>query len=131
MLAATAALAQGLSGDVPTIDIKNGTASATPIAVIPFAFEGAGLPPDTDVAAVIGNDLDRCGQFRTLPKADIVEYPTRGSEIKYPTWNLLKQAYILVGRQIENPGGDIRVEFELYDVAKQQQLLALAITGQR
>ncbi|HXD83652.1 MAG TPA: Tol-Pal system beta propeller repeat protein TolB [Rudaea sp.] len=131
MLAAAAAFAQGLSGDVPTIDIKNGTATATPIAVIPFAFEGAGLPPDTDVTAVIGNDLNRCGQFRTLPKTDIVEYPTRGSEIKFPTWNLLKQAYILVGRQIENPGGDIRVEFELYDVAKQQQLLALAITGQR
>jgi TolB protein len=131
MLTAVGAVAQGLSGDVPTIDIKNGTASATPIAVIPFAFEGAGLPPDTDVAAVIGNDLNRCGQFRTLPKSDIVEYPTRGSQIKFPTWNLLKQAYILVGRQIENPGGDIRVEFELYDVAKQQQLLALAITGQR
>ncbi|HEY7872515.1 MAG TPA: Tol-Pal system beta propeller repeat protein TolB [Rudaea sp.] len=131
MLVAAAAFAQGLSGDVPTIDIKNGTATATPIAVIPFAFEGAGLPPDTDVTAVIGNDLNRCGQFRTLPKTDIVEYPTRGSEIKFPTWNLLKQAYILVGRQIENPGGDIRVEFELYDVAKQQQLLALAITGQR
>ncbi|HSN01046.1 MAG TPA: Tol-Pal system beta propeller repeat protein TolB, partial [Rudaea sp.] len=131
MLIAVGAIAQGLSGDVPTIDIKNGTATATPVAVIPFAFEGAGLPPDTDVAAVIGNDLNRCGQFRTLPKADIVEYPTRGSQIKFPTWNLLKQAYILVGRQIENPGGDIRVEFELYDVAKQQQLLALAITGQR
>jgi TolB protein len=131
MLIAVGAIAQGLSGDVPTIDIKNGTATATPVAVIPFAFEGAGLPPDTDVAAVIGNDLDRCGQFRTLPKSDIVEYPTRGNQIKFPTWNLLKQAYILVGRQIENPGGDVRVEFELYDVAKQQQLLALAITGQR
>ncbi|MBS0570023.1 MAG: Tol-Pal system beta propeller repeat protein TolB [Proteobacteria bacterium] len=129
---ANAALAQGLSSDVPTIDIKNGTASAIPITVVPFAFEGAGLPPDTDVAAVIGSDLNRSGQFRTLPKNDIVEYPARGSEIKFPTWNLLKQAYILVGREIENPGGGaIRVEFELFDVAKQQQLLALAITGQR
>ncbi|MGH8041275.1 MAG: Tol-Pal system beta propeller repeat protein TolB [Rudaea sp.] len=131
LLTAATAFGQVLSGDVPTIDIKNGTATATPIAVIPFAFEGAGLPPDTDVAGVIASDLNRCGQFRSLPKSDIVEYPTRGSEIKYPTWNMLKQAYILVGRQIENPGGDIRVEFELYDVAKQQQLLALAITSQR
>ena len=51
MLTVVGAVAQGLSGDVPTIDIKNGTATATPIAVIPFAFEGAGLPPDTDVTA--------------------------------------------------------------------------------
>jgi TolB protein len=123
--------AQGLRSDVPTIDIKNGTATATPIAVVPFAFEGAGLPPETDVADVIRNDMNRCGQFRALAKADIIEFPTRGGEIKFPTWNMLKQAYIVVGRQVESPSGDIRVEFELFDVAKQQQLLGLAITGQR
>ncbi len=121
---AGAAFAQGLSSDVPTIDIKNGTATATPITVVPFAFEGAGLPPDTDVADVIRNDMNRCGQFRALAKNDIIEFPTRGSEIKFATWNMLKQAYIVVGREIESSTGDIRVEFELYDVAKQQQLLA-------
>lgn len=130
-LAAGAVFAQGLSSDVPTIDIKNGTATATPIAVVPFAFEGAGLPPDTDVADVIRNDLNRSGQFRTLAKNDIIEFPARGSEIKFATWNMLKQAYIVVGREIESPSGEIRVEFELFDVAKQQQMLGLAISGQR
>ena len=129
--AAGAVFAQGLSSDVPTIDIKNGTATATPIAVVPFAFEGAGLPPDTDVADVIRNDLNRCGQFRALAKNDIIEFPARGSEIKFATWNMLKQAYIVVGREIESPSGEIRVEFELFDVAKQQQMLGLAISGQR
>jgi TolB protein len=131
MLFAGIVFAQGLRSEVPTIDIKNGTATATPIAVVPFAFEGAGLPPETDVADVIRNDMNRCGQFRALAKADIIEFPTRGGEIKFPTWNMLKQAYIVVGRQVESPNGDIRVEFELFDVAKQQQLLGLAITGQR
>src|SRR6185312_439599 len=101
LLVAPAVLAQGkLSGDAPTIDIKNGTASATPIAVIPFHFEGAGLPPETDVSDVVSNDMNRCGQFRVLAKNDIVELPTRGSEIKFATWNMLKQAYIVVGREI-------------------------------
>ena len=131
---AQAACAQGkLSGDAPTIEIKNGTASATPIAVVPFHFEGAGLPPETDVSDVISNDMNRCGQFRVLPKNDLVELPTRGSEIKFATWNMLKQAYIVVGREIEGSNGDVRVEFELFDVAKQQPLLGsgLAISGQR
>ncbi len=131
VLAGGSALAQGLSSDVPTIDIKNGTATATPVVVVPFKFEGAGLPPDTDVADVIRNDLNRCGQFRALAKNDIVEYPSRGSEIKFATWNMLKQAYIVVGRELESPSGEIRVEFELYDVAKQQPMLGLAISGQR
>jgi TolB protein len=126
---AGAATAQGLNSDVPTIDIKNGTASATPIAVVPFAFDG-GLPPQTDVADVIRADLNRCGQFRALPKSDIVEFPTRGEEIKFPTWNMLKQAYIVVGRETQAATGEVRVEFELYDVAKQQRLQGLSISGQ-
>jgi TolB protein len=131
LLASTLSVAQGLKGEVPTITIPQGVASATPIAVVPFHFEGAGLPPETDVSDVIANDMNRCGQFRALGKNDIVELPTRGGEIKFPTWNMLKQAYILVGREIESPNGDVRVEFELFDVAKQQQMLALAISGQR
>ena len=131
-LVANIAGAQALKSDVPTIDIKNGTASATPITVVPFTYEGAALPPETNVDEVISNDLNRCGQFRVLPKESVVERPTRGGEIKFPTWNMLKQAYIVVGRQIETgSGGEVRVEFELWDVAQQKQMLGLAISGQR
>ena len=114
-----------------TLEIPNGNASAIPVAVVPFAFEGAGLPPEADVADVIRGDLNRSGQFRALPKADIVEFPARGEDIKYPTWRMLKQDYIVVGREVEGGNGDVRVEFQLYTVGTQQQMLALAISGQR
>jgi TolB protein len=124
------ACAQGLKTDVPEITIVRGTETAYPIAVVPFAFEGASTPPETDVADVVRADLNRCGQFRALAKNDIVEFPTRGEDIKFATWNLLKQAYIVVGREIQAGTGEVRVEFELYDVAKQQRLQGLAISGQ-
>ncbi len=120
------AQAQGL-----TIDIVNGNASALPIAVVPFAFEGMGLPLDTDVSDIIRNDLNRSGQFRGLPKNDVIEFPTREAEVKYPTWRLLKQDYLVVGRVLDGQAGAMRVEFELFDVAKQQALLRLAVSGQR
>ena len=124
--------AQVLKSDIPTIDIPNGVRSSTPIVIVPFTYEGAALPPETNVDEVISNDLNRCGQFRVLPKESVVERPTRGGEIKFPTWNMLKQAYIVVGRQIETgSGGEVRVEFELWDVAQQKQMLGLAISGQR
>jgi len=131
VLAQNPASAQGLSGDVPTIVIRDGTGAATPITVVPFAFEAAGAPSETDVSDVVRMDLARSGKFKALDKKDVVEFPSRGSDIKFPTWNLLKQAYIVVGRMTDADGGAMRVEFELYDVAKQERLLGLAITGQR
>src|SRR5690554_328847 len=110
------------------IDIVGGHASALPIAVVPMPYEGSATAPDTDVAAVIRANLDRSGQFRTLPERDIVERPTRGSEVQYPTWRMLRQDFLVVGRVLD-AGGGYRVEYELFDVAKQERLLGMAMTA--
>ncbi len=117
--------------DALRITVPEGTESATPVAVVPFAFEGAGLPPETDVSDVIRNDLARSGQFRTLGRNDIVEFPTRESEVRFPTWRMLKQNYLVVGRIADAGDGALRVEFELFNVASQTRMLGLAISGQR
>jgi TolB protein len=111
------------------IDIVGGNAAALPIAVVPMPFQGTGAAPATDVASVIRADLDRSGQFRSLPDRDMVEHPTRGSEVNYPTWRLLKQDFLVVGRVLDAGGGSYRVEYELFDVAKQQRLLGFAMTA--
>jgi TolB protein len=123
-LFASQAQAQGL-----TVQIVNGVPSAIPIAVVPFG-QSAGPPPSTDIAGVVGMDLNRCGKFRSLPRNEIVETPTTGAEIKFPTWQQLKQDYIVVGRTSEVGNGALRADFELWDVNKQQRLLGLSITGQ-
>ncbi len=108
------------------------TASAIPVAVVPFKFEGGGLPPDTDVADVIRDDLNRSGQFRALPKNDIVEYAD--ARRRHQVRDLAHaQAGLHRGRPCDwrVGDGDVRVEFELFDVAKQQPMLGLAISGQR
>ncbi len=125
-LIGSAVFAQGLD-----IDIVNGTASALPIAVVPFGFEGTSVPPETNPGDVIRADLARSGQFRALPKTDIVEFPTRQSEVKFATWRLLKQDYLAVGRMSDSGNGEVRVEYELFDVAKQQSIASGAISGQR
>ncbi len=83
------------------IDIIGGNASALPITVVPMPYQGSAGAPATDVAAVVRSDLDRSGQFRALPEAQIVERPTRGSEVQYPTWRALKQDYLVVGRVLD------------------------------
>lgn len=121
-----AASAQGLD-----IDIVNGTATALPIAVVPFGFEGAGLPPESNPGDVVRADLARSGQFRALPQGSVVEFPTRESEVKFATWRLLRQDYLVIGRTSDAGGGALRVEFELFDVARQQRIADGAISGDR
>ena len=105
------------------IDIVGGVKTATPITVVPFALQGGTQPP-TDVADVIHNDFNRSGKFRALDKASIVELPSQGSDIKFATWRLLKQDYIVVGRLKDAGNGMVQVEYELWDVNKQQSLLS-------
>jgi len=116
--------AQGL-----TVQIVNGVPSAIPITVVPFG-QSAGPPPTTDIADVVSMDLNRCGKFRALPRSEVVETPTAGNEIKFPTWQQLKQDYIVVGRTSDAGGGALRADFELWDVNKQQRLLGFSVTGQ-
>ncbi|MBA8882594.1 Tol-Pal system beta propeller repeat protein TolB [Dokdonella fugitiva] len=113
------------------IDIVKGNASALPIAVIPFGFDGASVPPESNAGEIVRADLARSGQFRTLPKNDIIEFPTRQSEVKFATWRLLKQDWLVVGRMADGDGGTLRVEWELFDVASQALRASGAITGQR
>jgi TolB protein len=109
------------------IDIVGGNASAVPIVVVPMPYQGSAAAPQTDVATVIRDDFARSGQFRTLPERDIVEKPTRGDDINYATWRALKQDYIVVGRVLDSGDGGYRVEYELFDLARQQRLLGFAM----
>ena len=111
------------------IDIVGGNASALPVTVVPMPYQGSVGAPATDVAAVVRADLDRSGQFRTLPEAQVVERPTRGAEVQYPTWRALKQDYLVVGRVLDAGAGAYRVEYELFDVAKGERMLGLAMTA--
>jgi TolB protein len=123
-LASAPTRAQGLE-----IDIVNGNAAALPVAVVPFDYLGATAAPDTDIAAVVRADLNRSGAFRALAERDIIERPQRQADVNFATWRLLKQDFLVVGRVVDDNAGGYRTEFELFDVAKQERMLGLAIGG--
>ncbi|MFT4178669.1 MAG: Tol-Pal system beta propeller repeat protein TolB [Thermomonas sp.] len=106
------------------IDIVGGNAAALPIAVVPFAGDAGG----TDIDDIIRANLARSGQFRPLDEAGLPERPTRGSEVAYPTWRMAKQDFLLVGRSVPD-GAGFRVEYELFDVAKQERMLGFAVSA--
>ena len=128
LLAVAALFAGPAAAQSLNVDIVGGVKTATPIVVVPFAQAG-GTPLSTDIADVMRNDFNRSGKFRSLAKSDIVEFPAKGADIKFATWRLLKQDYITIGRINDAGGGMLRIEYELWDVNKQQSLLAQAFTA--
>ncbi|MEP6897662.1 MAG: Tol-Pal system beta propeller repeat protein TolB [Rhodanobacter sp.] len=126
LLALTALFAGPVTAQSLDVQIVGGTKTAIPIVVVPFAQQG-GAPMSTDISDVIRNDFNRSGKFRSLAKSDIVEAPAQGSDIKFATWRLLKQDYITVGRIKDAGNGMVQVEYELWDVNKQQSLLSQAM----
>ena len=44
------------------IEINQGVENPTPVAIVPFAWQGVGAAPE-DVAQIVDSDLARSGQF--------------------------------------------------------------------
>ena len=103
------------------LDITKGVSDAVPIAVVPFGGQAEG--GSSDVAAVVGSDLQRSGRFAPMDRADMVSRPVQGDQIRFEEWRVLKSDYIVVGQVAPGASGLV-VRFELFNVATGQQLLA-------
>jgi len=110
-----------------TIEITSGVEGATPIAIVPFGWQGK-TPPPVDVAAVVSADLARSGRFAPLPEQDLISRPTRGSEVNFRDWRLMGVGSLLVGRLAPLGDGRIRLEFQLFDTIRGTQLAGYSLT---
>jgi TolB protein len=102
------------------IEITQGVDDPTAIAVVPFATEGVGVAP-ADLAQIIADDLARSGQFAPVRRDNMLSYPERGDEIYFRDWRAIDTEYVLIGRV--QPGEQLRVEYELFDVSRERRVL--------
>jgi TolB protein len=128
-LAAVATLVAGLAAaSLParaqlTVQITRGVTTPIPVAVVPFG--GAG-PLPVDAAQVIGADLERSGRFQALPRASMLQKPSRAGDLDFAQWRLLKTDFVVIGRVVPN-GERLAVEFELYNVVTGERLLGYGL----
>jgi TolB protein len=102
------------------LDITQGVRDAVPIAVVPFGGQGEGA--QTDIAAVVANDLRMSGRFAPLERGDLVARPASGAEIRFEDWRLLRADFIVVGR-VEPDASGLVVSYELFNVRTGASLL--------
>lgn len=112
------------------IEITQGADEPTPVAVVPFSWEGASALPE-DIAQIVSDDLGRTGIFSMLARQNMLSFPNQQGQIFYRDWRVNNTEFLVIGRQLPAEGNQIKVEFELYDVLKEQRLLAERVSGSK
>ncbi|KZY36723.1 MULTISPECIES: Tol-Pal system beta propeller repeat protein TolB [unclassified Oleiphilus] len=106
------------------IEIEVGSASAQPIAIVPFANKNASPLPE-DVSKIIANNLQRSGDFDTLPTSRMLGLPERFDQVHFRDWRRLGQSYIVVGSVTHQNGSkQVIVDYELVDIFTQKSLIS-------
>ena len=109
------------------IQVNQGTLQPLPVAVP--AFTGAG-PYGGDIAKVVSGNLERSGFFRPLDPAGFVEKSLDVNvQPRFPDWKSISAQALINGQVTVDPDGLLRVDFRLWDVFSEQQLLGLQFTS--
>lgn len=119
-----------LVGSVQAADplvISQGADRATPIAVVPFGWQGGSVLPE-DMSQIIGNDLRNSGYFEPIPRQNMISLPAQASEVIYRDWKALGAQYLLVGNIVPN-GGRLQVQYALFNVNTEQQIMTGNVGG--
>jgi len=110
------------------IDITKGTVEPLPIAITDFVDTSANNQEfGKSIARVISDDLERSGLFKPLdPRAFIQSGSAIGAKPRFGDWRVINAQALVQGRTEIVPDGRLRVEFRLWDVFAEQQMVGLA-----
>jgi TolB protein len=111
-----------------TIDITRGKVEPLPIAVTNFLGATPGeMQFGRDIAQVIGSDLERSGLFRPIdPRAFIQNEQALNTLPRFADWRVINAQALVQGRARMVEDGRLKVEFRLWDVFAEQQMVGLA-----
>lgn len=107
--------------------VTSGSDRAAPIAVVPFGLQGGAVLPE-DMADIIGNDLRNSGYYAPIPRQNMISLPSQASEVIFRDWKALGAQYVMVGSIVPS-GGRLQVQYALFNVATEQQVLTGSVSG--
>jgi len=107
------------------IEITQGVDNAMPIAVLSFVGQEAIKSADSQVTAVVSNDLKNSGKFRLVATAkQLAPVET----IDFEAWRAQKIEGVVTGQVKALGDGQFQVAFKLFDVYNKNKLLEKEFT---
>ena len=104
------------------IDVQ-GVAQPTPVAIVPFGWEGNAPDMPLDVSAVITDDLKRSGRFDPVSEDKMLQKPTDGADVDFQDWSFVGVEAVVVGKVIQTGDDAYTLQFQLFDVFGRRQLV--------
>ena len=130
-----AAVVLGLAGSAAKaelrIDITRGRVEPMPIAITEFIGAAAReTEMGRNIAQVVSADLERSGLFRPIDQRAFFKNRARFEmRPRFPNWRLLNAQALVNGKAQILPDGRARVEFRLWDVFSETQMVGVAVTA--
>lgn len=112
---------------VVEVTVTEGVEGALAIAVVPFGWEGKGPLAPEDVAQIVESDLKRSGQFAPLGVKEMISMPSEASKVNFGDWRKLNVDHLVIGKVKQQPTGEYAVQFQLFDVLRNKQLIGYSI----
>ena len=105
------------------VDVTQGVAQPLPIAIPDFVGDPQA---GANIAGVVRADLERSGLFRPLDQKGFVERFTNINTVpNFGSWRAITAQGLVTGQVTQQPDGRLRVDFRLWDVYGESQMLGL------
>lgn len=110
------------------IDITRGTVEPIPVAVTDLiGTSNEEKRFGRDISRVIASDLERSGLFKRInPKAHIQTPESMQTLPRFGDWRVINAQALVQGKAQIVPDGRLRIEFRLWDVFAETQMVGLA-----
>ena len=115
------------------VDITRGHIEPLPIALVDLAGTNeADAKVGRQITQVITRNLERSGLFRPIdPAAFIIEPGGMTVRPRFQDWRIINAQALVTGRVVPGDPGRLMVEFRLWDVFAEQDLIGLKLSGAR
>lgn len=113
------------------IEITDYAGKQTPVAVVPFAWEGEGTEAPYDITSVIANDLRRSGRFAPIAEENMLQKPTEGMDVDFDDWSILGVEAVVIGKITQTEANVYSIQFQLFDVYGREQLVGYRMPASR
>lgn len=111
------------------IDVNRGTFQTIKIAISDFGTSSPNSLAE-DIPQIITSNLTNSGLFEAINPKAFIQTPAsiENDGVRFGEWRAINSQALVTGRVLSDNTGKTRVEFRLWDVYSQKQLIGMAYT---